>query len=195
MMIVIVCKITLFNYINSAIQNLINALNNKLNNKSYTLHLHVCRTIWICTVKVQRSLVHFHSFVVHTFLPLIHRKVVDFRVMRTEYSPWNWQAKLTKCEPHSWDPRQRTTWAYCAQLYNTFLDYKNHFIPSTYMSTHYLKATRYVWWIHFNSFIDLQKVQEIIKKHHQTFLQLFRMIYCNLQYCPMANVLHVHNGW
>ena len=24
---------------------------------------------------------------------------------------WNWQAKLTKCEPHSWDPRQRTTWS------------------------------------------------------------------------------------
>ena len=24
---------------------------------------------------------------------------------------WNWQAKLTKREPHSWDPRQRTTWS------------------------------------------------------------------------------------
>ena len=22
-----------------------------------------------------------------------------------------WQAKLTKREPHSWDPRQRTTWS------------------------------------------------------------------------------------
>ena len=27
--------------------------------------------------------------------------------------------------------------------------------------------------------LDLQKVQEIIKKHHQTFLQLFGMTYCN----------------
>ena len=24
---------------------------------------------------------------------------------------WNWQAKLTKREPHSWDPRQQTTWS------------------------------------------------------------------------------------
>ena len=32
----------------------------------------------------------------------------------------------------------------------------------------------------FNKFcLDLQKVQEIIKKHHQTFLQLFGMTYCN----------------
>ena len=28
-------------------------------------------------------------------------------------------------------------------------------------------------------FLDLQKVQEIIRKHHQTFLQLFGMTYCN----------------
>ena len=28
-------------------------------------------------------------------------------------------------------------------------------------------------------FLDLQKVQEIIRKHHQTFLQLFWMTYCN----------------
>ena len=27
--------------------------------------------------------------------------------------------------------------------------------------------------------LDLQKVQEIIRKHHQTFLQLFWMTYCN----------------
>ena len=27
--------------------------------------------------------------------------------------------------------------------------------------------------------LDLQKVQEIIAKHHQTFLQLFWMPYCN----------------
>ena len=32
----------------------------------------------------------------------------------------------------------------------------------------------------FNKFfLDLQKVQEIIKKHHQTFLKLFGMTYCN----------------
>ena len=28
-------------------------------------------------------------------------------------------------------------------------------------------------------FLDLQKVQEMIRKHHQTFLQLFWMTYCN----------------
>ena len=27
--------------------------------------------------------------------------------------------------------------------------------------------------------LDLQKVQEIIRKHHQTFLQLFGMTFCN----------------
>ena len=27
--------------------------------------------------------------------------------------------------------------------------------------------------------LDLQKVQEIIRKYHQTFLQLFGMTYCN----------------
>ena len=32
----------------------------------------------------------------------------------------------------------------------------------------------------FNKFfLDLQKVREIIQKHHQTFLQLFGMTYCN----------------
>ena len=30
-----------------------------------------------------------------------------------------------------------------------------------------------------NFFLDLRKVQEIIRKHHQTFLQLFGMTYCN----------------
>ena len=30
-----------------------------------------------------------------------------------------------------------------------------------------------------NIFLDLQKVQEIIRKHHQTFLQLFGVTYCN----------------
>ena len=30
-----------------------------------------------------------------------------------------------------------------------------------------------------NFFLDLQKVQEIIRKHHQIFLQLFWMTYCN----------------
>ena len=30
-----------------------------------------------------------------------------------------------------------------------------------------------------NFFLDLQKVQEIIRKYHQTFLQLFGMTYCN----------------
>ena len=33
-----------------------------------------------------------------------------------------------------------------------------------------------------NFFLDLQKVQEIIRKHHQTFLQLFGMTYCNMQW-------------
>ena len=28
-------------------------------------------------------------------------------------------------------------------------------------------------------FLNLQKVQEIIRKHHQTFLQLFGLTYCN----------------
>ena len=30
-----------------------------------------------------------------------------------------------------------------------------------------------------NFFLDLQKVQGIIKTHHQTFLQLFGITYCN----------------
>ena len=30
-----------------------------------------------------------------------------------------------------------------------------------------------------NFFLDLQKVHEIIRKHHHTFLQLFGMTYCN----------------
>ena len=51
----------------------------------------------------------------------------------------------------------------------------------------------------FNKFfLDLQKVQEIIRKHHQTFLQLFGMTYCyailpngKLSLCtyPMAKCL------
>ena len=30
-----------------------------------------------------------------------------------------------------------------------------------------------------NIFLDLQKVQEIIRKHHQTYLQLVWISYCN----------------
>ena len=42
----------------------------------------------------------------------MNNNVVDFRVMRRLcHRQWNWQAKLTKREPHSWDPRQRTTWS------------------------------------------------------------------------------------
>ena len=42
----------------------------------------------------------------------MNNNVVDFRVMRTLCDRlWNLQAKLTLREPHSWDPRQRTTWS------------------------------------------------------------------------------------
>ena len=40
----------------------------------------------------------------------------------------------------------------------------------------------------------LQRVLEIIRKHHQTFLQLFLMTYL-MHYCPMANYHYVHNLW
>ena len=41
-----------------------------------------------------------------------HCNVVDFRVMRRLcHREWNLQTKLTKREPHSWDPQQRTTWS------------------------------------------------------------------------------------
>ena len=44
----------------------------------------------------------------------------------------------------------------------------------------------------FNNFyLYLQKVQEIIRKHHQTFLQLFGMTYCNA-ILPNGNH-YVHN--
>ena len=54
-----------------------------------------------------------------------------------------------------------------------------------------------------NFFLCLQKVQKIIRKHHQTFLQLFWMTCCptmlpncpTMQYCPMANYHYVHNLW
>ena len=45
-----------------------------------------------------------------------------------------------------------------------------------------------------NVFLDFHKVQKIIRKHHQTFLQLFWMTYCNT-YCPVANYHYVHNLW
>ena len=35
-------------------------------------------------------------------------------------------------------------------------------------------------------FLDLQKVQEIIREQHQTFLQSFGMTYCNATRGPMA---------
>ena len=44
-------------------------------------------------------------------------------------------------------------------------------------------------------FLDLQKVQGIIRKHHQTFLQLFGMTYIVMQYCLMAKYHYVHNLW
>ena len=49
-----------------------------------------------------------HGFVVHTFLLRMNNNVVDFRVMRSLMPS---RMKFTKREPHSWDPRQRTTWS------------------------------------------------------------------------------------
>ena len=40
----------------------------------------------------------------------MNNNVVDFRVMRRLcHRQWNWQS--VNGEPHSWDPRQRTTWS------------------------------------------------------------------------------------
>ena len=60
----------------------------------------------------------------------------------------------------------------------------------------HFKATRYFWWILFFFFLDLQKVQEIIRKHHQTSCNCLEW-HIVMQYCPMANYhyVHVHNLW
>ena len=43
-------------------------------------------------------------------------------------------------------------------------------------------------------FLDLQKVQEIIRKHHQTFLQLFEMILkCNIAQWEI-NIMYITYG-
>ena len=63
-------------------------------------------------LKPKRHYLRCHDFVVHTLLLRMNNNVVDFRVMRRLcHRQWNWQAKLTKREPHSWDPRQQTTWS------------------------------------------------------------------------------------
>ena len=47
----------------------------------------------------------------------------------------------------------------------------------------------------FNTFcLDLQKVQEIIRKHHQTFLQLFWMTYCKA-ILPYGKILCTYMYW
>ena len=45
-----------------------------------------------------------------------------------------------------------------------------------------------------NIFLDLQKVQEIIRKHRQTFPQCFEW-HIVMQHCPVANYHYVHNLW
>ena len=49
-----------------------------------------------------------------------------------------------------------------------------------------LKPQDRFWWIKFFLILDLQKVQEIIRKHHQTFMQLFWMTYMVMQYCAVT---------
>ena len=46
----------------------------------------------------------------------------------------------------------------------------------------------------YKFFLDLQKVQEIMKKHNQTFLQLFGMTYCNA-ILHNGSYHYVHNLW
>ena len=67
----------------------------------------------IYAVKVQRSLAPLSRFRgSHITILRMNNNVVDFRVMRNLcHRLWNLQAKLTKREPHFWDPRQRTTWS------------------------------------------------------------------------------------
>ena len=66
-----------------------------------------CNTL----LKPKRHQLRCHGFVVRTLLLRMNKNVVDFRVMRRLcHRLWNLQAKLTKREPHSWDP-QRTTWS------------------------------------------------------------------------------------
>ena len=49
-----------------------------------------------------------------------------------------------------------------------------------------------LWWIQQQKNLDLQKGQEIIRKHHQTFLHLFWMKYCNA-ILPSGKLSNIHN--
>ena len=62
-------------------------------------------------VKVQWSLAPLSRFR-GSHIPSAHEQQCCTFVMRTLCDRlWNLQAKLTLREPHSWDPRQRTTWS------------------------------------------------------------------------------------
>ena len=90
---------------------------------SENIYLHNFKILlWLMGLR-EKSTVHLHSlwelYAVkdkrHNVVrggPLSWIPGIDFRVMRTLCDRlWNLQAKLTKREPHSWDPRQRTTWS------------------------------------------------------------------------------------
>ena len=67
---------------------------------------------WQYVVKVQRSLAPLSRFR-GSHIPSAHeQECCRFQSMRTLCDRlWNLQAKFTLREPHSWDPRQRTTWS------------------------------------------------------------------------------------
>ena len=46
----------------------------------------------------------------------------------------------------------------------------------------------------YKKFLDLQKVQEIIRKHHRPSCNCFEWHFV-MQYCPVANYHYVHNLW
>ena len=64
-------------------------------------------------VKVQRSLAPLSRFRGSHILTAHEQQCCRFQSYANSVrSPmWNLQAKLTLREPHSWDPRQRTTWS------------------------------------------------------------------------------------
>ena len=86
----------------------------KINGSERTLEktIHAAHLHCLHGIKLWNLQHRCHGFVVHTLLLRMNKNVVDFRVMRRLcHRQLNWQAKLTKREPHAWDPRQRTTWS------------------------------------------------------------------------------------
>ena len=74
---------------------------------SFQPHFHC----YLYAVKVQKSLAPLSRFR-GSHIPSAHEQQCCRFVMRTLCDRlWNLQAKFTLREPHSWDPRQRTTWS------------------------------------------------------------------------------------